>query len=119
MQYGARTLVEGGWQSLPFAGFGGGALVGCAAGTLNAARIKGVHTAMKSGMVAAEVAAAALAAGGDGADPVDMSAFDAALRSSWVGEELYEARNFRPSFSRGLLPGMAYAGLDAFVLRGR
>ena len=91
--------MEGGWQSLPFAGFGGGALVGCAAGTLNAARIKGVHTAMKSGMVAAEVAAAALAEGGDGADPVvctmhsNERACDALITREW----------FRVAISLGVL----------------
>jgi len=120
LQYGARTLIEGGWQSLPFAGMKGGALIGCAAGTLNAARIKGVHTAMKSGMVAAEVAMASLAAAGEGEGPVDMAAYDQRLRESWVGQELYEARNFRPAFaSLGMYGGMANAALEAFVLKGR
>lgn len=124
LQYGARTLVEGGWQSLPFAGFEGGCLVGCAAGTLNAPRIKGAHTAMKSGMVAAEVAVDALrglAPCNDEEPPavVDLTAYDAALRSSWVGEELYSARNFRPAFGMGMFAGMAHAALDAFVLGGR
>ena len=125
LQYGARTLIEGGWQSLPFAGFEGGALIGCAAGTLNAARIKGVHTAMKSGMVAAEVAVDQLTEAAEVCEEeeyppaLDMTSFDKRLRESWVGEELYEARNFRPSFHLGLLPGMAYAALDAFILKGR
>ncbi|QDZ20411.1 electron transfer flavoprotein-ubiquinone oxidoreductase [Chloropicon primus] len=132
LQYGARTLVEGGWQSLPFSGFEGGALIGCAAGTLNAARIKGVHTAMKSGMVAAEVVAEKLKlaeeegapeseGGEDGLElpPLDMTDYDERLRKSWVGEELYAARNFRPSFGMGLYPGMIYAALDAFVFKGR
>jgi electron-transferring-flavoprotein dehydrogenase len=127
LQYGARTLVEGGWQSLPFSGMSGGALIGCAAGTLNAARIKGVHTAMKSGMVAAEVAAERLkqeeeddAQEEQQQQPLDMAEHDSKLRKSWVGEELYEARNFRPAFSLfGLYPGMLYAALDAFILKGR
>ena len=123
LQYGARTLIEGGWQSLPFSGFRGGALVGCAAGTLNAARIKGVHTAMKSGMVAAEVAAEHFAMapeeGRDAVPPLDMAPYDARLRESWVGGELWEARNFRPAFGMGLYAGMAHAALDAFLLKGR
>ena len=124
LQYGARTLVEGGWQSLPFAGLRGGALIGCSAGTLNAARIKGVHTAMKSGMIAAEVAMEKLSGAevqdeDEGTEPIDMSDFDERLRKSWVGEELYEARNFRPGFAYGLYPGMAHAAIDAFIFRGK
>ena len=126
--------MEGGWQSLPFSGMKGGALIGCAAGTLNAARIKGVHTAMKSGMVAAEVVAerlkeeeeeGALASAEDSDQieqqqkPLDMAEYDGKLRRSWVGEELYQARNFRPAFMFGLYPGMFYAALDAFLFKGR
>ena len=121
--------MEGGLQSLPAMGFSGGALLGCAAGTLNAARIKGAHTAMKSGLLAAEEAARQLglfkgeeAAEGSGAAegaPLDMGAYDAAFRASWAGEELWQARNFRPGFKWGLIGGMVNAGLESFVLRGR
>ena len=121
VQYGARTLVEGGLQSLPAMGFAGGALLGCAAGTLNAARIKGAHTAMKSGILAAEEAARQLdlADGAGGAPQLDLGAYDAAFRASWAGEELWRARNFRPGFKWGVLGGMANAGLEAFVFRGQ
>jgi len=114
VQYGARTLVEGGIQSLPRMAFPGGALLGCAAGTLNAQKIKGTHTAMKSGMLAAEAVHAALAA-----DSADFSAYDTAFRASWAGRELQAARNFRPGFRRGLVVGALNAGLEGFVLRGR
>ena len=92
MQYGARTLVEGGWQSLPFAGFGGGALVGCAAGTLNAARIKGVHTAMKSGMVAAEAVWDTIKSGESATEGVNPTLYEERLKSSWVWDEMKSVR---------------------------
>ncbi len=113
--YGARALNEGGWQSVPRLVFPGGALVGCAAGFLNVPKIKGNHTAMKSGMLAAEAIAKAL---GQGGDPV-LEAYPRALESSWIKDELYPVRNIRPSFRWGLWGGLAYSGLDAYVLRGR
>jgi electron-transferring-flavoprotein dehydrogenase len=116
ISYGARALNEGGLQSIPTLTFPGGALIGCAAGFLNVPKIKGTHTAMKSGMLAAETVAEALAAGGT----ADLSGYPDRLRASWVWEELSAVRNVRPAFARwGLLGGLAYAGLDTYVLRGR
>ncbi len=114
--YGARAINEGGWQSLPKVAFPGGALIGCDAGTLNVAKIKGSHTAMKSGMLAAEAAFAALA--DDQVAPV-LAAYETALRTSWVATELQAARNFRPGFKHGLLKGTILAGIDQKLLRGR
>jgi electron-transferring-flavoprotein dehydrogenase len=97
--YGARTLNEGGWQSLPALSFPGGALLGCGAGTLVVPRLKGTHTAVKSGALAADAAFDALAAAraaGREAGPLDLSRYDTALRESWVGDELQRARNVRP-----------------------
>jgi electron-transferring-flavoprotein dehydrogenase len=113
--YGARALNEGGFQSIPKLVFPGGALIGCAAGFLNVPKIKGNHTAMKSGMVAAETAFEALVSG---AGPV-LDAYPRALEQSWIYEELHRARNIRPSFRFGLFGGIAYSGLDTYVLRGK
>ncbi len=112
--YGARALNEGGLQSIPQLAFPGGALIGCAAGFLNVPKIKGNHTAMKSGMLAAEAAFEALGGSGGG-----LEAYPAALRGSWIQEELHQARNIRPGFRLGLWPGLAHAALDAYVLRGK
>lgn len=114
--YGARALNEGGLQAIPRLVFPGGALIGCSAGFLNVPKIKGTHTAMKSGMLAAEAVAAALA----GARPDVLEAYPAALERSWVWQELQRARNIRPAFARfGLWGGLAYAAFDTYVLRGR
>ncbi len=116
LAYGARALNEGGLQAIPRLVFPGGALIGCAAGFLNVPKIKGVHTAMKSGMLAAEVVAEALA----GSQPDVLEAYPSALERSWVWRELHRARNIRPAFARfGLWGGLAYAGLDTYLLRGR
>ena len=115
--YGARALNEGGWQSLPKGAFPGGLLIGCDAGTLNMPKIKGSHTAMKSGMIAAEVVADHLAAGGEGGARLDR--YDADLRESWVGRELKSARNVRPGFKWGMWGGLINAGLDQIIFRGR
>ena len=114
--YGARAINEGGAQSLPRTVFPGGVLLGCDAGTLNVAKIKGSHTAMKSGMLAAEAAFAALAAETPAAQ---LDGYETALRESWVYKELWAARNFRPGFKFGLWIGTLLAGLDQLVLRGR
>ncbi len=116
VSYGARALNEGGVQSLPEMVFPGGALIGCEAGTLNVPKIKGTHTAMKSGMLAADAAFEALA--DTTATPV-LSGFTAAFRESWAYKELVRARNFRPAFRFGLMMGTLLAGLDQVVLRGR
>jgi electron-transferring-flavoprotein dehydrogenase len=112
--YGARALNEGGWQSIPKLTFAGGALIGCSAGFLNVPRIKGSHTAMKSGMLAAEAAVVALAS-----DTHDIAPYEAALKASWVGAELYAVRNIRPSFRLGLWAGLVLAALDTYLFRGR
>ena len=110
--YGARALNEGGFQSIPRLDFPGGALTGCAAGFVNVPKIKGSHTAMKSGMVAAETVFARL--GGD-----ERASVRAALEQSWVWDELYRVRNIRPSFRLGMWAGLAYSAIDTYLLRGK
>ena len=110
--YGSRALIEGGFQAIPRLDFPGGALVGDAAGFVNVPKIKGSHTAMKSGMAAAEAVFARLS--GDAASEVGE-----AVRRSWVWEELYRVRNIRPAFRGGLFNGIAYSALDTYLLRGR
>jgi electron-transferring-flavoprotein dehydrogenase len=110
--YGARALSEGGFQAIPRLDFPGGAVVGDAAGFLNVPKIKGSHTAMKSGMAAAEAVFARLS-GTAGARVGE------AVRRSWIWDELYRVRNIRPSFHFGLWGGLAYAAFDTLVLRGR
>jgi electron-transferring-flavoprotein dehydrogenase len=105
--YGAKTLSEGGFQSLPKLSFPGGLLIGDTAGFLNVPKIKGTHTAMKSGMVAAE-AVAALLAGGAGAG-AECAAYPDLLKKSWVWQELYRVRNIRPGFRNGLMRGLINA----------
>jgi electron-transferring-flavoprotein dehydrogenase len=119
--YGARALSEGGWQSMLKVTFPGGCLVGDTAGFLNVPKIKGTHTAMKSGMLAAEGVAEALAeAKPDGARPPEPAGYPERLRKSWLWDELYRVRNIRPSFARfGTWGGVAYSALDTYVLRGR
>ena len=112
--FGARALNEGGFQSIPRLVFPGGALIGDGAGFLNVPKIKGTHTAMKSGMVAAEAAFETLRSGG-----VELAGYPERLRQSWVWRELEGVRNVRPAFHAGLLTGLAYAALDTYVLRGR
>ena len=114
--YGARAINEGGLQSIPNLIFPGGALIGCSAGFLNVAKIKGSHTAMKSGMLAAEAAYAALDAGRSGDE---LASYPEALRGSWVHEELHRVRNFRPAFRYGLLAGLINGALDLKFMRGR
>ena len=112
--YGARALNEGGPQSLPRLVFPGGALLGCDAGTLNVPRLKGTHTAIKSGSCAAEAVARALADGG-----AECSAYDAEFRASWAYRELLQGRNVRPGFRYGRFWGTVHAGIDQILLRGR
>ncbi|KAM0946951.1 putative electron-transferring-flavoprotein dehydrogenase [Dioscorea sansibarensis] len=113
LEYGARTLNEGGFQSIPFPVFPGGAVIGCSAGYLNVPKIKGTHTAMKSGMLAAEATFRKLAEG------APMESYWDSLKKSWVWEELHKARNYRPAFKFGLLPGLAISALERYVFRGR
>lgn len=118
ISYGARAIAKGGIQSLPKMSFPGGLLIGCNAGTLNFAKIKGSHTAMKSGMVAAEVIWQAAAKGWDQA-PTELP-YDAAFQSSWAWQELYQQRNFGPAMHRfGNLLGAAYAFIDLNLFNGK
>lgn len=110
--YGARTLSEGGLQSIPKLTFAGGLIIGDAAGFLNVAKIKGIHNAMKSGMIAAESIYENL-------DARECTQYPVKLRASWVWEDLSLVRNIRPAFQYGLLPGLAYAALDTYIFRGK
>jgi electron-transferring-flavoprotein dehydrogenase len=114
--YGARAISAGGMQSIPKLIFPGGALIGDTAGFLNMPKIKGTHTAMKSGTVAAEAVFAAVAAG-RGAD--EVAEYPEQLRQSWLWEELYQVRNVKPSFSWGLWAAIAYSALDTYLFRGK
>eukprot|EP00731_Ephydatia_muelleri_P030832 Em0022g346a len=117
--YGARALNEGGVQSLPTLAFPGGALVGCTAGFINVPKVKGSHTAMKTGMLAAESAFEKLCNSPNG--PFLMDNYEARLKSSWVWSELMQIRNVRPSFHTplGYWGGMAYTGVFAYLLQGK
>ncbi len=116
ISYGARALSEGGLQSIPKLTFPGGALIGDTAGFLNVPKIKGTHAAMKSGMLAAEAVAEALANG----RPAEPATYEARFRDSWLYAELHGARNVRPAFAKmGLYGGIAYSALDTFLLRGK
>ncbi len=114
--YGARTLSEGGLQSLPRVSFPGGALLGDAAGLLDSPRIKGAHTAIESGRLAAEAVFEALESS---APPCEPESYGTKLENSWVWEHLHRSRNIRPAFRWGLLSGMAYGAFDNYLLRGR
>jgi len=114
--YGARAIAAGGLQSLPRLVFPGGCLIGDDAGFLNASRIKGSHAAIKSGMLAAEAAHAALTAGR--AQDV-LSGYPEAFRQSWLFDELYRARNFKPWMAKGLYTGTLMVGIDQVVFGGK
>ena len=111
--YGARALIEGGFQSLPKMHMPGALLVGCDAGTLNMPKIKGSHTAMKSGIIAAETILENIK------NKTDLSVYDKKFKNSWVYKELYEARNVKPSFSWGKILGILFTGLDQIIFRGK
>ncbi|KAF5841079.1 electron transfer flavo protein-ubiquinone oxidoreductase-domain-containing protein, partial [Dunaliella salina] len=121
LQYGARVLNEGGFQAIPKLSFPGGALVGCSAGFLNVPKIKGTHTAMLSGMYGGEAAFRALAQEPQASKAGfrDLTSYENAMKASWVWEELHRARNIRPGFRWGLLPGMIHAAIDQYILRGQ
>jgi len=114
VSYGARAINEGGWQSVPKLAFPGGVLAGCSAGFVNVPRIKGSHTAMKSGMLAAEAVAAAIAAGRE-QDSLDE--YDAALRESWIAKELKLVQNAEPLLAKfnGDIFGAALANVDMWL----
>jgi electron-transferring-flavoprotein dehydrogenase len=116
VSYGARALTSGGLQALPKLIFPGGALIGDDAGFLVASRIKGSHAAIKTGMLAAEAVADALAAG---RAQDELTAYPAKFRNSWLYDELYEARNFKPWMAKGLYAGSLLFGIDQQLFRGR
>ena len=111
--YGARAISEGGWQSVPKLAFPGGALIGCSAGFVNVARIKGSHNAVLSGMMAAEHAAEAIS---EGRAQDSLESYDAAWRSSEIGADLKKVRNVKPLWSKlGTIGGVALGGLDMWL----
>jgi electron-transferring-flavoprotein dehydrogenase len=116
--YGARALVKGGFNALPRMHFPGGFIVGCNAGTLNPAKLKGTHTAMKTGMLAAEEIATALSLGDMGGN--DLKGFAERFQASWVYEELRNSRNFAPALHKyGHLLGGAFYTMDERVFGGK
>jgi len=110
--YGARALIEGGIQSLPKMHMPGALLIGCDAGTLNMPKIKGSHTAMKSGIIAAETINEFLK------ENKDLSNYEIKFKKSWAYQELYTARNVKPSFNWGLIPATIFTGIDQIFFRG-
>ncbi len=111
--YGARALIEGGIQSLPKMSMPGGLLIGCDAGTLNTPKIKGTHTAMKSGIIAAETINDHII------NKSNLSNYEEKFKNSWLYKELYCARNVKPSFRWGLILGIIFTGIDQLLFRGR
>ncbi len=115
LSYGARAITAGGIQSLPKLAFPGGALVGDDAGFLNASRIKGTHGAIKSGMLAAEAAFEAL---GAGRAHDELASYPQAFEKSWLRDELWKARNFKPFMAKGLYSGSLLVGIDQVLFGG-
>jgi electron-transferring-flavoprotein dehydrogenase len=115
--YGARAVNKGGLQSLPELTFPGGMLVGCGAGFLNGVKIKGAHTAIKTGMLAAEAAYQAI---GDDKAVARLTGYDDAVKNSWVYDELYRSRNFGPALHKfGTFFGAAFTFIDQNIFRGK
>ena len=115
VSYGARALIKGGLQSRPKMNFPGGLLIGDNAGTLNFPRIKGTHTAMKSGMIAAETIFSSIQS-----SKSDLEEYEENFTSSWVNSELYKARNWNPFLHKfGPYLGVLLAGIDQFIFRGK
>lgn len=114
--YGARAISAGGLQSIPKTVFPGGVLIGDDAGFLNTARMKGIHTAIKSGMLAAECAFAAISAG---RARDELTEFPEAVDNSWIRTELYKTRNFKPYLKKGLILGSLLFGIDQKIFGGR
>jgi electron-transferring-flavoprotein dehydrogenase len=113
ISYGARALIEGGIQSLPKMHMRGCLLIGCDAGTLNMPKIKGSHTAMKSGILAAETIHDFITSN------TPLSSYEERFKNSWVYRELFSARNVKPSFKWGLIPAIIFTGLDQLIFRGK
>lgn len=116
VSYGARALNEGGYQSIPKLTFPGGLLVGDSAGFLNPGRLKGSHTAMKSGILAAEAINGSLKAN---SSTPEIFEYETSLRKSWINDELYEFRNVHYSFKYGRYVGMLYSAFTTFITRGK
>ncbi|MDD3267335.1 MAG: electron transfer flavoprotein-ubiquinone oxidoreductase [Burkholderiales bacterium] len=114
IEYGARTVVEGGIQSLPKLYFKGGVLVGDSAGFLNVPKVKGVHNAIKSGMLGAKAVFDAINENSDTA-----SSFASLFKNSWLYKDLYEVRNIRPSFAKCKILGLIYSGFEKYILRNK
>ena len=113
ISFGARALIEGGIQSLPKMYMPGALLIGCDAGTLNLPKIKGSHTAMKSGIIAAETIIEHIK------NNTDLSIYETKFKKSWAFKELYAARNVKPSFRWSLILAIIFTGLDQILFRGR
>lgn len=116
--YGARALNEGGWQSLPKLTFPGGALIGDAAGFLNVPKIKGIHTAMQSGILAAQACFEALSINPQ-SETFELKSYSEKIKQSWVTEELYRVRNIRPGFKYGLYFGLLNAAFETYITHGQ
>ncbi|MEN9775403.1 MAG: hypothetical protein RL322_2473 [Pseudomonadota bacterium] len=116
LAYGARAITAGGLNALPRFVFPGGCLIGCDAGFLNASRIKGSHAAIKTGMLAAESVVDALTAG---RAHDELNTYTESFNDSWLRDELYRARNFKPAMGKGLWMGTALVGIDQVIFRGR
>ena len=117
--YGARAINEGGFQSIPTLSFSGGLLIGCCAGFVNVPKIKGNHTAMKSGILAAECIIETFKVNAPAAAYAILRTYDKAIQNSWIWEELKAVRNIRPAFTKGLWVGLGYAALDTYIFRGK
>jgi electron-transferring-flavoprotein dehydrogenase len=113
LAYGSRAINEGGLQSIPKLIFPGGALIGCSAGFVNLPRIKGSHNAIKSGMLGAEAAFEALAAGKTGGD--ELIAYPVKLKASWIWKDLDKVRNVKPALKWGTVLGTLYGGFDMWM----
>ncbi len=113
ISYGARAINEGGLQSIPKLTFPGGLLVGCSAGFVNVPKIKGSHTAIKSGMLAAEAIFDAITN-----EKREATSYGETIKKSWLWKELYKVRNIRPSFRFGFYFAMLYSAIDTYLLRG-
>lgn len=113
-------MNEGGIQSIPKLYFPGGALIGCSAGFMNVPKIKGTHTAMKSGMIAAESAYDAIFKN-EQSTPISLESYEKNLKESWVWQELHQVRNVRPSFHNplGTIGGVIYSGFETLIMRGK
>lgn len=121
LEYAARALNEGGFQSIPKCAFPGGALIGDSAGFVNLPKIKGTHNAIRSGMLAAETCFEAISASSKAGSQISMNGYDEKLQKSPTWDELRRVRNYRPSFGSplGLYGGLMYSGLEEYLLRGR